>query len=859
MITRLFAIFCLVILSAGVSKGQSSAERSAFNNLNKERWDKAFANIKKAIRKDSLSPAAFYAKTLFFFSVQNPSYQIDSAYNSYLETMRRFRAADLRERDKLTRLPLDSTHLVLLRIQIEAAAFLRAMESNTEEGYIYFLQKFPMAEQQGRAEELRNEMAYLDALKENTYSGYLAFIQKYPNAERVPEAQKKYDKLLFTSLTADKKLMSYKVFAEDYPQSPYLQDALDEVFEIGTASGEASTFQQFVDDYPQSRKLKRAIDILYHIQVERQIEPSPLSDSLQLIQTLSSGYLVPFLRDAQFGMMNSEGLDVIKNIGSELPSDYLCGNITEDLLITETGIIGRNGSVIYTGKVSELEDLGFGFLLVTGDSCISVVHKTGYIVGEGCVDDAIILTGQLLAIKRDNLWSVWSLAGRKLTPNEYQEVRSLGEVIGLKWKDQWVLTTASSIGSLADGNVLDWSKTYDDVTSWNNELVWTKKGNSESVFNHHLQEVIPAATHQLKQTSFGVEAASENGRTLYNSAFENVETFQAINQYDPWLGVKRSNQWWLYDIEGKKNLSPAYDSLAFIGPVAIGYKRDSMEVYFVNGSKAGFVKSEIKFIPGKDSISFLRISKGEDHQLFNSKGEKLFASNFDQIQYLGKSVFVVSKKQKKGLVLSDGKSLLPLEYDGIGSILNQNVVPILKSMKFGIFNLETKKTIKPTYEKNLVPYGNNYLVAYKDGGYGFINWDNKPQSKFEFEEVRYWNDSIAWVKKSFEWMLYDVESKSIKLENIKDYQLIKDTPEEKLAIIHEDNAYGVISSTKGIIIPATFSDIVNIGSAGKPFYMTEKFVEEAALFVVIYYNHEGKFLRRQAYDADDYERIYCPK
>jgi hypothetical protein len=40
-------------------------------------------------------------------------------------------------------------------------------------------------------------------------------------------------------------------------------------------------------------------------------------------------------------------------------------------------------------------------------------------------------------------------------------------------------------------------------------------------------------------------------------------------------------------------------------------------------------------------------------------------------------------------------------------------------------------------------------------------------------------------------------------------------------------------------------------------YFTEKHVEEASIFVVIYYNSEGKLLRKEIYDQDDYEKIYC--
>jgi hypothetical protein len=59
------------------------------------------------------------------------------------------------------------------------------------------------------------------------------------------------------------------------------------------------------------------------------------------------------------------------------------------------------------------------------------------------------------------------------------------------------------------------------------------------------------------------------------------------------------------------------------------------------------------------------------------------------------------------------------------------------------------------------------------------------------------------------------------------------------------------------VIPATFTYILNIGSSEQPLYFTEKHVEEASIFVVIYYDQSGKFRYRQVYEEDDYERILC--
>jgi hypothetical protein len=51
--------------------------------------------------------------------------------------------------------------------------------------------------------------------------------------------------------------------------------------------------------------------------------------------------------------------------------------------------------------------------------------------------------------------------------------------------------------------------------------------------------------------------------------------------------------------------------------------------------------------------------------------------------------------------------------------------------------------------------------------------------------------------------------------------------------------------------------VINVGSPEKPFYFTDKRVEEAEIDVVIYYDHKGKLIRKQVYESNEYEMIYC--
>ena len=130
-------------------------------------------------------------------------------------------------------------------------------------------------------------------------------------------------------------------------------------------------------------------------------------------------------------------------------------------------------------------------------------------------------------------------------------------------------------------------------------------------------------------------------------------------------------------------------------------------------------------------------------------------------------------------------------------------------------------------------------------------------SKFEFTEIQFWNDTTALVKKNAQWMLYEIKNNKVLLDEIKDFTYIRNSPTEKLAIIHQHANYGVIHNKKGTIIPISYSDVVNVGSDEKPLYFTEKQVEEASIFVVLYYNDEGELLRTAVYDQEDYDKLYC--
>lgn len=388
-------------------------------------------------------------------------------------------------------------------------------------------------------------------------------------------------------------------------------------------------------------------------------------------------------------------------------------------------------------------------------------------------------------------------------------------------------------------------------------MVWVKLGNEQGVLNQKLNEWISLSTQELTPTFFGAVSQFNNGYRLHDKTAISSPLFYRVKVSQPWVGVQQEGSWRLIDPATKKFQSTAFDSIGFIGPFAMGLRNDSLRVYL---SKSNFVESlqttRVLFIPGKDSLFFLLLDEGDKKTLFDTKGSRLFTVNFDRIEYNNEGFFTVIKKEKRGLISLDGRTVVQPEFDAMGTV-NHGVVAILKDKKFGFLDVVHKREIKPEYDKNILRYSATKMIAFKNGFYGLIGWDNKPTTPFEFEEIRYWNDSSALVKKNFNWIIYNFVEKKIVLDKIKTFKWVLDTDQEKIMIVQQENSYGVMSNKRGVIIPATFTDIVNLGSAMVPLYFTEKHVEEASIFVVIYYDKAGKQLRRQVYEADDYEKLYC--
>ncbi len=849
------AVVLWTISTAGFAQ-PSSHERAAIRLIHKQKWQKAESHLRRSLGKQPVNALARYLLSTLFFAPENPKHNTDSAYHHVLAAIEDFGLESARSRERMMRWDVDSLALLRQRDRVDSAAFEAVRVCGTEVAFIDFLRDHPFAPQRSEAIALRNKAAFENAVKINTYGSYYEFLGKYPNAVEAPRARKAYEKLVYESATADGRLSSFEQFLREHPDSPYRAEVERNIFELSTASGDPAAFVDYLSNYPECRYARIARNVLFYLVPPDFGDGQHLNDSLRHVLRLQESYLVPFLEEGRFGLMDKDGRSVVPPIIGDLDDSYRCGNITEEILVMADSIIGRNGQVIFLGNTREIDDIGAGFLTVTADDGKYVIHKSG-LVAHRNVDDARVVGNRLLAVERGGRWSLFGLTGRPLGNAPWEGFRVHENVVLLRRNDHWHATAIDQLFSDGQSNH-EAAGPFDDMQALPDGRLLVSYDGKKGIIGQDLGTIIPFSEDDINPSFFGYTTTSGEGKTLYRHDGLRVGAFDDLMVHDPWVLAMKDSLWYVVDMANGRVLEPGHESPAFEGPFLITHFNDTATVHFGPQHLERFAGTlHPTFVPGKDSTAFLVVDDGEERTVYDIGGIPLFTTGADDIQHTGGRIFTVVRRGKKGLMRADGKLLLPMEYDAIGDVRGQ-MVSLLRNMKFGIWNVTTGQLIPPQYDKNIRRYHDALLVAYKDGGYGFVDWNNQPKSDFVFDEVTYWNDTSAWVRRGPYWALYAMERDSVVTDRIKSIRMVRDDSEERLAIVHAADGYGVMSSTAGTVIPPTFSDLVNVGSGEQPLYFTEKHVAEASVFVVIYYDRNGKFLRRAIYDdADEYEKIYC--
>jgi hypothetical protein len=843
-----------------LSESYAQSERKAWNRIQDGKWESAQRLLHKSLQKDPANLEATYTLAYWYFAPANPDFQIDSAYHLINKSIKNYDSQSARDKDRVHRFPIDSLILHTLKAAIDSAAFVRAKQINTEESYLQFMKSFPTARQIGNATELRDEVSFLEALKVNTHQSFQSYLVRYPQSHRAREATDRYDKLLFEEKTKNKKLQSFKSFLKDYPESPYAGEAQQQVFEISTASGEPEDFFHYQKEFPSTRQAKLVNDILFHIYKEKdEVIPAViLTDSLKRVMDLDARFWIPFLKNGMFGFMDQTGAELLAPQFHEVRDEYKCGPVGDDILSLPDGYFSRTGKKL-ANHTASVHTIGSGFLMVDDQNCMKLIHKSGKVIIDDCFDDYEMVDDNFIAALRDDYYTLYTLAGRPLPLTGITSVGYAEGLILMTRSGKKVINTVDQLAALADGNAFHDELVFDEVLAVDKNLLLVRNSGMEGLLDATLNYVVPLDRHTLTRTSFGFIERNDTRVTVHGLTAElENKTYDDITFYRNWLVLLQADKKYLYDIPSKRLIASDADSVWFDQSLAFTAKNNMHKVFLsANHAMDLPADSRINFIASRDSVQFFfNESKKKRIVFMLEKGEQLFTTEYLIEESLGTDYFIVSRGAKKGVLNRSGKIVVPVEMEAI-ILTSKNYLSLLKDKKFGLFDLHSGKYFRPVYERNLIPINNMNLIVYKDGFYGLIDLRAKPVTDFEFSEVQAWSDSVILVKKDFQWKLINYYTQKVLLDRVKGFTWIRNSEEEKIIRIQRENYFGIVSNKQGVIIAPTLTDIINLGRVDHPFYFTEKQVEEAGIFVVLYYDHTGKLVRKQAYEEEEYDRILC--
>lgn len=840
----------------------AQAERQAIENIGKGKWEKAFYQLDKVVNKDTLRAITAYAWALYFAAERNPDHSLDSASRYIRSSVVLFSQTTEKQRERLRRFPLDSAVLSGTRDHIDSAAFKIARAEGTAAAFQHFLNTYPGSILEKNAVAARDERAFQDAVGANTYNAFRDYLSTYPASSRYADALANYERLLYQAYTRGNDLAGYERFLREHPGTSFESKAARNVFEIRTADGSAASFIAYLNGNGALRK--RAADILFYLANDRRagvLPESALGDSIRHVMKPSSPYLAPVFNNGRFGLMDAEGNTILDRLWNELPEEYLCGNITDDFIRRDSAIIALNGAVIYAKPAAEVEDLGLGMLWVENDGCHRIVHKSGWLVTSGCADQAKLLAGRFIAVQRRGKWQILTLAGRQLLKREWDGITAVNQFITMESAGEKFVCPPAALAAFAA--VPSGHEPYsriESISKWPHNTTWLRTDKSELLIDFKGDTLVATEGSSLTAAQFGVVVHGDSSSHTVNWNGQSSPSFRTIWVSGTQAIVRGNDGWHILDpVRNVLQVTP-FDSLWWTGVFAVGTRRDSTYIHFREGNKMR-IKGEVTTtsLQGPDSSSFLFVDAGKTkvRRLYAQNGKLLFQGQYDKVHPMGMGYFRVTRGHAVGVVTSEGKLVVPLTMDAVNAISN-NAISLLKDGRFGLFHCVTRKMMNPQFPANLVPYGKHFVMAKKNGLSGLLTWDGKPATGYEFEEITYWNDTAAFVRRDGKWALANLRNNTLIVDQIRNLRFIRRGNTDQMVIINSGDLFGVLHSRKGTVVPLSFTDIVNVGSAEQPLFFTEKHIAEASMYVVIYYDSNGKFLRKDTYSPEDYERIYCP-
>jgi len=870
-VPRWLIVFFLIITLSHTANADKT--KPALKALEKGEFDKVEEILQKTLAKNTLDPGAKFVYSILYSIDSFSRFNLDSAHFNIKEAEKNYKLLDKKDQDNLAK---DEVTLKLISEQhhhVDSLAYLYASGINSIDALNYFISNYDDSKQYLTAIRARNSVAFQKVSKIDTWQSFKTFMEEYPKADDVPKAQKKYERLIFEEKTQNGSLEQLESFLEEFPQTPYRNSLEERIFNLVSVLGEDRKISKFIEDYQNPKWQKRGMDILYYLhsknsQFSRLLD-SPkwrfYLDSLSQFEELNSSPWVPLYEDNKYGFADLNGELKLDIQFDAIGEDTYCGNIQADVLEVTIGkahlLVNRKLDTIFVGDFSNYKNLGNGILEIIKNKKAGAIHSTGFSILPFEYEEISVLNKQLIKVRKDGKYGLHGILGKEIVPPEYDDIYISKNYIIFEKDGKISIDIIETFIQEAMVKVKKPELKYEDFEIIEKKVICFE-GNKEVLLDSLLNEIVPFTEQRINTKYDNWVIKQPDGYRLFDHQTGKLEpeVYRKVIQNEKWLAVIGINKWSLYS----KSLSEVpmvdLDSVNLLGEdIALIIRDDAGMAIFPNKKIVEFSKDEkLRSISSNKNteVHFLVISRNGKNTLYRN-GERVIESIYE-IGYISDEVFSAKARGEFGAMDSKARLIMRIRYDAIGES-EKGISPVIYNGRFGAYNFNDKILISLKFDEKLKPYNEHLLITKFREKKGLHSIKNENILDTEYDELIYWSDSVALVKKLEHWSLLNFYTEENLLAEMSDFEFISKDEGNLVIKFRTSSGMGVYSSLNGLLFEPTFNDVINIGSPNTPLYFCEKSIPEADYYVAVYKNALGETVRTHAYRGEEYLRIVCEK
>jgi len=867
---RVLLLLGLSVLAIGLN---AEPNKQALKYIRDGAYVKAEDQINKSLEKDSINPGGHYLYGLLYVQPLFERYNLDSSYYHTLLSQEQWVYFEDKERQKLAKIGIVKDSIDQLRADIEVLAYGRARELMSLEAFNLFFSSFDNDSLDVLLTFTRDSLAFAQSSNVNTWQVYKTFMSNYPDAKQWAEAEKKYHILAYEARAKGKSVEKTEKFLNEVPDTPYRALLEKRLLLTYTVVNKPGGYMKFLNKYPTSVHRKLAIDALYFVSLASKNFNFPKhleTDSITFETKVSELKLIPFLSGNKYGFFSAtDGSEIIKATYSGVDEKYLC-SITDDLLllvseVNDQLVISKSGKVLPLAAEG-LENISKGLYKIEKKGYEGCILASGQVVVDATYNEVKAVDNRFITVRKNGRWGLFSFLGKQLLATDYDEIEYFGNdiLILTKGKKVALLNVTSFLSDgFNDGQI---NFIYDEIDQAGSYLMCFS-GESESLLNFELKTIIPAEKHEIHVENEFVYTKSKWGIKLFNRDKKQLgdELYQDVRVGGGKIAVKKNNQWNLFmDGFGAEPLLNI-DSVYFINDQASVVTASGTRKLFFNNGESYVVAAgqKVEIVENSQTnakTDYLLIRKANNYfQVLSSEGKALFEIKGLGIEQASDSLYLLKTKKGMQLIDHNGENVLNDTYDLIETQMQKGLLTfhLLDNGKLGLYQQNNKDLIKADYIEKIKVLNDSIYVAKQESGMGLINMRDKKKREFKFSELKILNDSLILVKDTENWILQNIITEDVLLDKIVQVDDKIDYGDFQQIKFREQQGYGLLDSRVGVVLPAIYNEIKNIGDSSSPYLFVERFLSDSDFYIVLYINKEGKKIKSVAYKEDENANILC--